>query len=163
MEPESEPQADSPSARVSPLLTPFAIRAAMLAVGLLAGLVVVLAWAIDEGEVVKIVTHDAEGNEYETELWIVDEPEGTFLRAVGPAAEWLDRLRERGVLQLERGDEEMSCRAEPRDTAQLAAEIDRAMAKKYGFTDRLWGAVADRSATVPILLSGCTHVATVVH
>lgn len=131
------------------------IRPVMIGVAAVAGIIVAGTWMIDEGEIVKITTHDARGREHVTELWIVDLPSGTYLRSGREDSGWLTRVRNDSKVVLERGEQTESCRAEPLDSSQLAGEVARAMADKYGLSDRLWELVADRSSQVPVRLVGC--------
>jgi hypothetical protein len=131
------------------------IRAVMIGVGALAGLLVASTWMIDEGEIVKITTVDADGDEHETEVWIVDLPSGTYLRSGRSDTGWLERLRVHPEVVLKRDGTKRSCTARVLDSPQVSAEVSRAMAEKYGFADDIWGAVSDRSGAVPIRLSAC--------
>ena len=64
----------------------------MLSVALLVLLVVGAALWIDEGEVVTLVTSDAVGQHFETELWIAEYQGTLYLRGL-PSRAWVERLR----------------------------------------------------------------------
>ena len=129
------------------------IRTVMIAVASVAALLVIGALLIDEGEIVKITTRDAQGREYVTELWIVELPSGIYLRAGSPDVEWLARIRAAPAIVLERGDEETRHRAVPEPSARTLQALNTAMAEKYGFADRLWARLSDRDLSVPIRLA----------
>jgi hypothetical protein len=128
------------------------IRTVMLTVGVLAAVVVVGTRLVDEGEIVEVITVDALGRDHVTELWIVDLPSGTYLRAGSPDVEWLARIRETPQILLERGDQELRYRAIPEESEPIAQQVNRAMGEKYGFADRIWAVVSDRAFAVPIRL-----------
>lgn len=128
------------------------IRQVMIGVGLVAGLLVAGTWLIDEGEVVKLTTWDDSGREYVTELWIVDLPSGSYLRAGSGEARWLARLRDQPETVLERDDRKQRFRALPQDDPELSARVNRAMREKYGLADRIWEALSDRRDAVTVRL-----------
>ena len=70
------------------------IRPVMIAVGLVAAIPVITSRLVDEGEIVTLTTVDDRGREYMTEVWIVDLPTGSYLRAGSSDARWLERLRQ---------------------------------------------------------------------
>ena len=128
------------------------IRTVMIGVGSVAALLVLGTWLVDEGEIVELSTRDAKGREQVTELWVVDLPSGTWLRAGSPDVRWLARVRSTPEVVLERDEEKRHYRAVPDEAADLRDQINRAMREKYGATDRLWGRVSDRRLTVPVRL-----------
>lgn len=128
------------------------IRLVMIAVALLAGLLVVATRLIDEGEVVKLTTQDADGRQYVTELWIVDLDESSYLRSGSPDAVWLARLRADPEIELQREGRDARYRAVPEEDAATLDRVNVAMSEKYGFADRLWGRISDRSDAVAIRL-----------
>ncbi len=124
----------------------------MIGVGSIAAVLVVGTWLVDEGEIVKITTLDEMGRDHETELWIVDLPSGSWLRAGTPEVEWLARVRANPDIVVERGGEDRRYRAVPETSSEIRHEIDRAMSEKYGAVDRFWARVSDHAQTVPIRL-----------
>ena len=127
----------------------------MIGVAAVAGLMVAGTWGVDEGEIVKITTLDDQGHDHVTEVWIVDLPSGRYLRSGRADNGWLQRVRARGELVLERGEASGSCRVELVTSPERTAEVASAMAEKYGFSDRIWDALADRSSQVAIRLASC--------
>ena len=132
------------------------IRPVMLAVAFLAALLVISSRLVDEGEIVMITTLDSQGRDQVTELWIVELPSGTFLRAGSPDAAWLERLQAQPEVTLERDGAIARFRAVPENTGSIREKVNEAMSAKYGFADRLWGQLADRSLAVPIRLHSVT-------
>ena len=135
------------------------MRAAVLTIGCLIGGLVVGVLLVPEGEVATLATVAADGVEYETQVWVVqgdglpDASAGVvFLRAGSPEASWLERLRARPQVALERGEERRAYLAVPEDDAALRERVNRAMASKYGVSDRLIALVFDRGRSVPIRL-----------
>jgi hypothetical protein len=135
------------------------VRAAVLMIGCLIGGLVVGVLLVPEGEVATLATFSADGVEYETQVWVVEGdglPGGTpgvvYLRAGSPEASWLARLRERPQVALERGEERRAYLALPEDDPALREGVNRAMAEKYGVSDRLIAYVFDRGEAVPIRL-----------
>lgn len=128
------------------------MRALLLAVGILVGAVVVASSLLDEGEVVTLITTNGSGAEYETALWVIEWNGKLYVRAGSPHTQWLDRLRANPKVALRRGDETLAFTALPTDDPQVRRAVNDRMAAKYGFADRLWGHLADRRSSVPILL-----------
>lgn len=108
--------------------------------------------AIDEGEVVALTTFDASGKEHLTPLWIVEVDGRSYLRAAAPDNGWLQRLRAEPRAILTRDDGPHPVTATPLPEAAVRERINRAMAEKYGASDRLWSALFERSRSVPVLL-----------
>ena len=133
----------------------------MIGVGLMASLLVLGAVFLDEGEVVTLVTRDASGREFETDLWIVDLGAETYVRAGRSEVAWLRRLRADPLVELERAGRQADMRAAVVvDDGALAARVAQAMAEKYGLADRMWGRWGSPSRTVAIrLLPAPGHVA----
>ena len=128
------------------------MRMVMVLVGVVSAAIVLGALWIDEGEVVALLTTDADSNVHRTDLWSVELDGVHYLRASNSSNKWLVRLRERPVVELDSGSASAVYRAMPLDDADLRARVNAAMARKYGFADRLWGAWDDRSASIPIQL-----------
>ena len=135
------------------------IRTVMIAVGSVAALLVLGTWLVDEGEIVELSTRDAKGREQVTELWVVDLPSGTWLRAGSPDVRWLARVRSTPEVVLERGEAKRHYRAVPDEAADLRDQINWAMREKYGAMDRLWGRLSDRRLTIPVRLVSSEAVA----
>jgi hypothetical protein len=129
------------------------MKVLLVLAGLTVALVVfVTAFGIDEGEVVNLVTVDARGAQFETQLWIIEHDGALYLRAGRPAARWLARLRAHPEVKIERGGTTRAYRAVPLDDPATRAAVNRRMAEKYGQADRLIARIFDRSHTVPIRL-----------
>jgi hypothetical protein len=135
------------------------VRAAALMIGCLIGGLVFGVLLVPEGEVATLSTVAADGAEFETQVWVVEGdglPGGgegvVFLRAGSPDASWLARLRARPDVALERGETRLAYRALPEEDAALRERVNRAMAAKYGVSDRLINVVFDRGRSVPIRL-----------
>lgn len=135
------------------------IRPIMLAVAFLAALLVISSRLVDEGEIVMITTIDPHGRDQVTEVWIVELPRGTYLRAGSPDVGWLERLRAHPEITVERGGEVSSFRAVPDDGNAIREQVNQAMSEKYGFADRLWGRFSDRGHAIPIRLHAETVAA----
>jgi hypothetical protein len=127
-------------------------RIVMLVAGVLAAMMVVGAALLDEGEVVRLTITGDDGREHETDVWVVELDDRLYLRAADPASKWLARLRENPDVSLARAGSKRTYRALPDETGALRDRVDRAMADKYGFSDRIWDLVADRSSAIPIRL-----------
>jgi hypothetical protein len=125
------------------------IRMLMICTALLAGGLVCGSQLVDEGEVVGLTTGD---DEQETDLWIVDLEDASYLRAGAPNVSWLARLRVQPAVTLERADSVRPFRAVPVDAPATLGQVNRAMAEKYGLADTLWGHVGDRSRAVAVRL-----------
>jgi hypothetical protein len=139
------------------------MRWAVLFIGIAIGSVVlaVLAvdyWLLDEGEVATLTTHAAGGEEFETQVWVVDgaalaEPDDVlFLRAHRADAAWLERLVARGEVEIQRDGWARAYRAERVDDAALRDRLNEAMAEKYGLADRLLAPIFDPAISVPVRL-----------
>ena len=125
------------------------IRVVMICTGLLVAVLVAGSELLDEGEVVGLTT-GSDGQE--TDLWIVDLEDASYLRAGSPHVLWLARLRMRPTVMLARAGSVRPFRAVPDDATATVEKINRAMAEKYGLADMLWGHVSDRSHSVAIRL-----------
>lgn len=130
------------------------VRTIMLALGLLAATLVIAALALDEGEVVTLLSRDDGGMEHETQLWIVQIDGTPHLRAASGRVEWLDRIEAEPIVTLEREDREPETFLAMRQSdPALRQRVNRAMAEKYGLADRIWGLLSDRSGALPIRLA----------
>ena len=56
---------------------------------------------------------------------------------------------------LERGEASGSCQVELVAETARSAEVARAMAEKYGLSDRIWDWMVDRSSQVAVRLLSC--------
>jgi hypothetical protein len=128
------------------------MRALLLAVGIAVGAIVIASNTVDEGEVVTLVTRNGGGALYDTQLWVVEYDGRSYLRAGSPNVRWLERLRAHPDVTLKRGAESLPYTARPQDDPAIRAGVNERMAQKYGYADKLWGYVADRPHSVPILL-----------
>ena len=132
------------------------MRALLLIVGIGVAAVVLISTFVDEGEVVTLVTRDANGADYETPLWVVDLDGQRYLRVGGPGAAWVARVRANPAARLrpagaEEG-EEVAVLAVPAEDPATREAVNRLMAEKYGWADRLWSHILDRGKSVPIRL-----------
>ncbi len=128
------------------------MRRALLSIGIGLSLIVAGALLIDEGEVIKLVTLDAAGADCETSLWIVEVPPTTYLRGSREAG-WVRRIGSSAEVRIHRGEEEITYRATPTDQPSELEAVNRAMAEKYGTTDRMVNWFLDSSQTIAIRLS----------
>jgi hypothetical protein len=102
------------------------------------------------GEVVTLVTRDADGREFETPLWIVEDDGSLWLRAGDPESRWLERLRGQPRVELVRDGERLPYRAFPEP--DLSPRINRLMAEDYGWADSLLDLMRDPEQTTAIRL-----------
>jgi hypothetical protein len=118
--------------------------------------VVLGALLLDEGDVVTLLDRHA-GQEYETQLWIVELDGVSYLRARNPDAGWLVRIGSGHPVQLRREPGRTSptrpYEATPSTDAALRERVDAAMAAKYGLADKLWATLAGRSHSLPVALA----------
>jgi hypothetical protein len=123
---------------------------------LLAGIAVALLTSIslwlDEGEVVRLITTDENGNEFETGLWIIELEGVAYLRAESKDAAWIKRIRERPDVQLDRTGRRADYRAIPIGDDHTRDSVSRAMAVKYGQLDRAVALFRDYSHSLPVRL-----------
>ena len=123
---------------------------------LLAGVAVALLTSIslwfDEGEVVRLITTDENGNEFETGLWVVDLEGVSYLRAESKDAAWIERIRKRPDVQLDRAGRRTDYRAIPIGDDDTRDSVSRAMAEKYGRLDRAVALFRDYSHCLPVRL-----------
>ena len=123
-------------------------RFAAYAVAVVVVLVALLFIASESGEVVVLTSADASGEFHETRVWIVDVEDATYLRAGSSDSAWLERVRARPLVMLERGDER-------REVRLVVAEdqtgvVNGLMAYKYGVADMVVGAFAPRDNAVAL-------------
>lgn len=131
------------------LVRRFAIALAIV-VGL--GVAYMLAhWALIEvgREVVVLRTQNSDGRWLETRLWIVDD--GGYAWLHGGDSRWMQNLRDRPVVEVERAGETHRYHAHP--DPSVHARIDEALRAKYDVADRWVRFVApDSDAATPVRL-----------
>jgi hypothetical protein len=102
------------------------------------------------GENVLLRTADVDGSTHETRLWIQELDRMVWLRASSPGNRWYRRLVERPVVEVKREGRWRRYRAIP--VPHRTAEINNAMARKYGWADWLTGLIWSREGAVAIRL-----------
>jgi hypothetical protein len=129
------------------------MRLALIATGLFAALVVLgSAFAVDEGEVVTVLTSNPRGAEYETTLWVVEQGGALWLRSARPDSQWLARLRAKPDIVVLRGEERRAYHAVALDDADARARVNAAMTAKYGAAARVLARFVDLDRSIPIRL-----------
>ena len=110
----------------------------------------IVAASVLGGEVVTLYTRDAQGREYQTSLWVVEQQRRLWLRAGRPGSGWLKRLVETPEVRLERA----GALGEYRAVVVMAQRdhINTLMANRYGWADQLIGLLRDPEAVTPIRL-----------
>ena len=128
------------------------MRQLTLCIGLaLAALAVGSAW-LREGEVVTLTTWDAGEHARQSRLWIVEVDGRRYLRADLPGARWVERLRARPEVELQRDGSRERYRAVPVDDDAVREAVGVAMGAKYGLVDDLVGALRDDDHALPVRL-----------
>jgi hypothetical protein len=96
-------------------------------------LYVVAHWALIEvgREVIVLRTRNPDGGWLETHLWIVDD--GGFSWLHGANSRWMRNLRERPIVEVERGGETRRYRAQP--VPGPHPRIHERLREKYGIAD----------------------------
>jgi hypothetical protein len=128
------------------------VRVLLLGVGIVVAFVLAVIIASESGEVVVLQTFDPTGTGYETRLWVIEDGDRLWLRAGDPGSRWLQRLRVKPEVELDRGGETRSYRAVPVDDPDVRAWLNASLAKKYGWADRLVSILGDHSVSVPTRL-----------
>ena len=113
----------------------------MLSAGVLTALLVIAVIGLDEGEVVRLITHDEAGQPRDTELWIADLPNGSYIRAGSADVRWLARLRNDNEAMLERNGESVKVEITVANDPGTLEAVTRSMAEKYGMADRIFDLV----------------------
>jgi hypothetical protein len=126
------------------------LRIVAVVAGIFLALGVLQMVASESGEVVVLTTTDGSGAEQTTRLWVVDHEGAAWLRAGQDGQGWYGRLQARAAVTLERDGVETPYNATPVPAA--TAEINRLMAEKYGWADRLIGFIFPRDSAVAIRL-----------
>ena len=113
--------------------------------GLIVGLVVIylalMFGASESGEVVQLVTHDADGESVTTRLWVGDY-EGTMWLRADAGSGWYQRLLQHDSqrpAQLIRNEQSYSITATPQP--QAIDKLNVLMTEKYGLADIIVGAL----------------------
>lgn len=127
-----------------PVSEKFPVRGGMLAAGGLTAAIVLAVLLPDKGEVIRLVTRDTEGQLRDTELWIADLEGQAYFRAGSPRVAWLARLESGVPSYLDRQGRMIEIATQVDHDPKLIARLNRAMAEKYGFADRVWGWVRTR-------------------
>lgn len=108
-------------------------------------------WALIEvgREVVVLRTVDDDGAWRKTRLWIVDD--GGYAWLHGGSSRWMQNLRDRPIVEVDRGGDTHRYRAHP--VAGAHPRIDELLREKYGVADRWVRFVApDTEATTAVRL-----------
>ena len=129
------------------------MRTLMLLGGLVVATVVLAAICVEEGEVATLVTFDSREHAIDTDLWIVDVGDRTYVRAADSETDWLERLLARPEVELRRHGMVSRVRGVPSDDPAVREAVNRAMRRKYGAVDRVVAWVRDRSRCVPVWLA----------
>lgn len=130
----------------------FAVRNLIIFACIAVALLASASFWLDEGEVVTLITTDENGHEFETGLWIVELDSVPYLCAASTGAAWLERIRARPDVQLDRAGRRIDYRAIPIDDGDTRDAVSRAMAEKYGRLDRAVAMFRDHRHSVPVRL-----------
>jgi hypothetical protein len=128
------------------------LRILLLGVGIVVAFVLAVIIASESGEVVVLQTFDPVGTGYETRLWVIEDGDRLWLRAGDPESRWLQRLRVKPEVELERGGETRSYQAVPVDDPDVRTWLNASLAEKYGWADRFVSILGDHSVCVPTRL-----------
>ena len=109
--------------------------------------------ALEGREVVVLRTTDEAGRARETRTWIADADGALWVEAANEARPFLEDLRARPALVLQRGGASYYCVAAPSSNPEGHRRIRRLLAEKYGWADRWIGVVADTSGSVAVRLN----------
>jgi len=128
-----------------------------IAAGVVAGLVVLVVggiFGVSEagGEIVTVVTRDADGAPHATRLWVVDHEGHAWLRSGVPTSAWFVRIQGDPRVEVTRGGATHSYRAEPVRDPETRDRVHALVAEKYGWADRVIGAMRDGSLSIPVRL-----------
>lgn len=124
------------------------VRFAAFAVAVVAVLAGLLVLASETGEVAKITSVDEAGTFHETRVWVVDIAGETYVRAGTRESAWLDRVRTRSLVVLERAGVQREVRLVL--AADQTPEVNLHMAHKYGWADMVVGTLVPRRNAVAL-------------
>ena len=131
------------------------MRIVRVVVGVVAALLLVGVATFVAGErteVARLRSFDERGVVHETKLWVVDQPDGTWVRVARPERQWFARLRKNPEIEIIRHDAApLKLRATPDLSTDTKLRIDRAFREKYGIVDWWYGVVL-RSNPIPVRL-----------
>ena len=131
------------------------MRRIMLGVGWVAGIVVIGALLLDEGQVVTLVTHE-DGREYKTQVWIVAVEESFYVRSNQSDSEWLERIDSDPKVGIKWRDqiqeEVVPFQVRRVRDAALSDRVSGLLARKHGFADRVRSFFVDRQESVVLEL-----------
>lgn len=131
------------------------VHRTMLIVGWVAGIVVIGALLLDEGQVVTLLTHE-DGREYETQVWIVEVDDTLYIRSNQPDSEWLERIDVRPEVGLrwkdDVGAEELRLRAKRVVDPKRRERVNAELARKHGLAEAVWSSLVDRGESVVLEL-----------
>ena len=106
----------------------------------------------EQTEVARLRISDARSVVHETKLWIVDQPDGAWVRVARPERQWFKRLRAQPEIEIIRnGGAPQRMRATPDPSTETKLRIDRAFRDKYGLVDWWYGVVLRRDP-IPVQL-----------
>ncbi len=128
------------------------MRLALLLAALAATLVLAAAELRSQGEVITLITEDRYGVHRDTDLWLVERGEVLYLRAARPDAAWVHRGRVHPLVEVKRDGIRRPFVFVPVYDDRVRAFVNEAMARKYGFADRVFTLLVDPARTLPIRL-----------
>ena len=129
-----------------------AIRTMLVMTGVIVALVAVGVIGAESGEVIVLHTTGADGADHTTRLWIVDDADGSWLRAGHDGLPWFLDLEARPDVSIERGGETLAVRAVPSRDPADHARISALTAAKYGWRESLYVMVGGGKIAIPIRL-----------
>jgi len=109
------------------------------------------------GEVVHLRTRDAQGNEHETHLWVVDDAGFAWLRAGHGDTGWLVRIEQNPDVTVVRRGEVLHFHAVPVHDPAVRDRIHALMRQGYPFADRIISVIRDPNGSVPVKLEPVEH------
>lgn len=109
--------------------------------------------ALEGREVVVVETTDANGAARRTRTWVADEAQTVWVEAANPERPFVEDLRRRPVLILERAGTRRQCTAEILPNPDGHLQVREALARRYGWADRWIAMFADTHASLAVRLS----------
>ncbi len=128
------------------------MRLALLLAALAATIALGLAELMSRGEVITLITEDRYGVHRDTALWVVERGDVLYLRAGRPDAAWVRRGRLHPLVEVRRSGIREPYVFVPVYDDRVRAFVNEAMARKYGFADRVFTLLADPARVLPIRL-----------